>query len=331
MTARKAALELAIEGGPVLTGKINPRLVRLSLSEKREDDADEMDLVLQNADGLLEIPETGVTLSLALGWESGGDVPVGLVDKGKFIVDEVGQEGPPDRITIKARSADMTGALRKLRTQSWTDIALGDLLDEIAGRHGRAARVEAGLAVARIDAIEQEGKSDLAFVRDLGRRFDAIATWKNGLLLFLPIGGSSTASGAALDTLALTKRQGWRWTYRQADRENFDGAEAQWQDQGAARRRTVQVGGDNRRRLKNVYASESEARQAAEAAASRAARKPFRFTYDLAIAEPALQPDMKVALQGWGDKIDGTPWLIESVRTEMGARGLHQSIEMESA
>ena len=51
-----------------------------------------------------------------------------------------------------------------------------------------------------------------------------------------------------------------------------DGAEAQWHDQGAARRRTVKVGGDNRRKLKRVYASEAEAKQAAQAAAGRAAR-----------------------------------------------------------
>ena len=331
MTARVAGVELAMAGGGDLMARISPRLVGLELTEKREDAADEMNLVLDNADGLLAVPEPGQLLTLALGWRSGRGVPVGMVDKGRFTVDEVGAEGPPDQVTVRARSADMTGLLRKRRTVSWTDTTLGSILGRIADRHGRFARVESALAAQPIAAIEQEGKSDLAFVRDLGRRYDAIATWKNDMLLFLPIGASSSAGGAALAGVALAKRDGWRWTFSQAERENYDGAEAQWHDQAAARRRTVKVGGDNRRKLKRVYATEAEARQAAEAAAQRAARKPYRFTYDLALADPALQPDMRVALSGWGGRIDGIEWLIESVRTSFGPDGLKQSIEMESA
>lgn len=331
MTVRRAAIQLALESGEDLADKINPRLVNLSLTESREGEADEIDIRLQNADGLLQIPEPGAVLTLAMGWASGADVPIGLVAKGRFTIAEVGQEGPPDVITFKGQSADMTGQLRQRRTKTWRDRSLGSVLDEIAARHGRTARIEPGLAGLAITIIEQEGKSDLAFVADLGRRYDAIATWKDGRLLFLPIGASATGSGQALATLTLSKRDGLRWTFSQADRERYDGAEAQWQDQDAARRRTVSTGGENRRKLKRVYANEAEARQAAEAASGRAARAPFRFTFDLATADCSLQPDMKITLSGWGAKIDGISWLVQSVRTEFGAYGLRQSIELESA
>lgn len=331
MAALKAAIALTLEGGADLADKINPRFISLSLTENREAEADEIDIRLQNTDGLLAIPKTGAVLNLSLGWESGDGVTLGLVEKGRFTIDEVGQEGPPDTIIIKGRSADLTGLLRQRRTKIWRDTNLGSVLGEIAARHGRTARVATDLVDLPIAAIEQEGKSDMAFVADLGRRYDAIATWKNGFLLFLPIGNSAAVSGAPLDAGALTKRDGWRWTFNQADRENYDGAEAQWLDQDAGRRRTVRVGGDNRRKLKRVYASEAEARQAATAATSRAARAPFRFTYDLAIADPALQPDTPVSLSGWGETIDGLDWLVESIRTDFDARGLHQSLEMESA
>lgn len=331
MTARRAAIQLALEDGTDLADKINPRLVSLSLTEKREGEADEIDVRLQNADGLLQIPEPGAVLALAMGWTSGDDVPIGMVAKGRFTVDEVGQEGPPDVVTFKGRSADMAGQLRQRRTKTWRDTNLGSILGEIAARHGRSARVESGLAALAVQVIEQEGKSDLAFVADLGRRYDAVATWKDGRLLFLPIGAAATASGQALAGLTLTKRDVGRWTFSQAERDNYDGAEAQWQDQDEGRRKTVSTGGDRRRRLKRVYASEAEARQAAEGAKSRAARAPYRFTCDLAIGDPALQPDMKVTLQGWGAKIDGISWLVESIRTDFGAEGLRQSIELESA
>lgn len=331
MTAHKAIVALSVEGGGNLADKVNPRLSRLTLSEKREDDADELEMTLDNADGLLAIPEPGKVLVLAIGWESGDGVPIGLVDKGRFTVDEVGAEGPPDVVTVKARSADLTGRLRQRRTKAWKDTTLGAVLRDIAARHGRTAQVEAGLAGKPLKAIEQEGKSDMAFVRDLGRRFDAVATWKDGKLIFLPIGASATVGGTPLAAVTLTRRDGWRWSWRQAERDGYDGAEAQWHDQEGARRRTVKTEGDKRRKLKRVYASEAEAKQAAEAAAGKARRKPLAFTYDLAIADPTLQPDAKVTLQGWGPRIDGVTWLVTSVRTELAGNGLRQSVEFESA
>lgn len=332
----KAILSLSLSDGTDLADKVNPRFVSLSLSEARENEADELELTLHNHDRALAIPETGVTLNLALGWDAAADEDMGtaqpgLVDKGQFKVDEVGESGPPDIVTIKARSADMTGLFRQLRTKSWKNTTLGTVLNEIAARHGHSVKVGGDLAGRAIDVIEQDGKSDMAFVRDLGRRYDAIATRKGGVLIFTPIGAGTSASGEALDSITLTKRDGWSWKFNQADRESYDGAEAQWQDSDAGRRKTVTTGGENRRKLKRVYASEAEAKQAAEAATTRAARKPYAFTYDLAIADPALQPDMKVTLQGWSERIDAIQWLIVSVRTEHGAGGMKQSIEMESA
>lgn len=353
MTSRRAAIALTLEDGTDLADKVRPRLLSLRLTEKREDDADEIDLVLHNTDGLLAIPRTGVRLALALGWEAGADVPLGLVDKGRFTIDEIELSGEPDQLSIRGRSADLTGALRKRETKVWRDTTLGSVLGQIAARHNRFARIGGGLADAAIDVIEQEGKSDMAFVRDLGKRYDAVATWKDDFLLFLPIGSGTTAGGAPLAGLVLTRRDGASWTFREGQRENYKGAEAQWHDPDSGRRRTVKVDGpatppDPRdtgdgesggrtsppepKKLKRVYASEAEARQAAEAAASRAARTPYEFSFDIAIADPAIQPDMKVALQGWNPVIDGIAWLVKSVETSFdGSGGLRQRLELESA
>lgn len=348
MTARIAAISLTLEDGTDLADKVRPRLLSLRLTEKREDDADEIDLLLQNTDGLLAIPRTGVRLALALGWQTGapedGGVPLGLVDKGRFTIDEIELAGPPDRLSIRGRSADLTGALRKRETRTWRDTTLGAVLTEIAGRHGRTARISGDLGGRAIAVIEQEGKSDMAFVRDLGKRYDAVATWKDDFLLFLPIGSATTAGGQALPQVVLTRGSGTNWSFREGQRESYKGAEAQWHDPDSGRRRTVKVDspatrtveGENAptepKKLKRVYASEEEARQAAEAAASRAARTPYEFSFDLAVADPAIQPDMKVTLQGWNPTIDGIAWLVKSVETSFdGSSGMRQRLELESA
>src|SRR3546814_10890009 len=67
--------------GNDLTDRLRPRLVSLSLSEKRGDEADQLDTVLDDSDGMLAIPKEGAVLRVQLGWKQGRDVTAGLVDK----------------------------------------------------------------------------------------------------------------------------------------------------------------------------------------------------------------------------------------------------------
>jgi phage protein D len=198
MAANKAGLRLTLDDGTDLADRIDPRLLELTLVEKRGGEADELSLTLHNHDGQLRAPEEGRYIRLALGWVSGEDVGVGLIDKGAFRVDEVEESGPPDKIQIRARSADFTGPARQRRVKVWKDTTLGAVLAAIAARSGLAAQVHPDLAGLPIATLEQHNKSDHALVQDLGARYDAVATWKNRQLLFMPIGSATTASGKAI-------------------------------------------------------------------------------------------------------------------------------------
>lgn len=330
MTANKAGARLTLDGVD-LADKVNPRLVELTLTEKRGGEADELSLTLQNADGTLAMPAPGKIIALALGWEQGDDVAVGLVDKGRFTVDEVEASGPPDRIMIRARSADLSGSYRQRQTKSWKATTLGAVLSDIAGRHGVTAQVHLDLAGKAIAALYQNGKSDMALVKDLGSRYDAVATWKDRRLIFMPVGSATTASGAAIPSHTLTRQDGWSWSFTRAQRDENDGVEAEWHDQDAGRRKKHSTGGSNTKKLKRVYATEADAKQAAEAEAKKRARGGYRFEYDLAQADCRIQPNQHVRLSGWNRTIDAVKWLVETVETTHGAAGIRQKITLESA
>lgn len=161
----------------------------------------------------------GARLTVQLGWDRGTGVAVGLVNKGSFLVDEVGWQGPPDVVTIRAHSADFADTFRKRRTRTWKDKTLGAMLQEVAGAHGLTAKVHGDLAGKQVTAAEQHNKSDMEFLRDLGRRYDAIATVKDGKLLFAPIDADTTASGQQLPSLTLTRSKGDRYRYERAARD----------------------------------------------------------------------------------------------------------------
>lgn len=150
--------------GVDLTDRIRPRLVSLALSEKRGDEADQLDVVLSDHDGMLAIPPEGAVLRLHLGWKQGRDVTPGLIDKGSFKVDDVSHSGPPDQITIRARAADFTSEIRNRRSQSWANTTLGAVLSEIASRNGLTARIASALASIALPALSQSRESDVAFL-----------------------------------------------------------------------------------------------------------------------------------------------------------------------
>jgi hypothetical protein len=74
VAANKAGLRLTLDDGTDLADRIDPRLLELTLVEKRGGEADELSLTLHNHDGQLVAPATGRYIRLALGWESGEDV-----------------------------------------------------------------------------------------------------------------------------------------------------------------------------------------------------------------------------------------------------------------
>jgi len=203
---------LAADASTRLMGKVRPRLISLTLSEKRGEDADQLDIALHDHDGRLEIPMPGQVIGLALGWLEGGEVAPGLVDKGLFKVDEAEWSGPPDIVTIRARSADFAAALNKRRERSHVATTLGDVVKKIAADNGLQASVAPELASIALPAWGQDQVSDGALLRALGRRYDAAATVKGGKLIFAPIGTGATASGLAIPAIAITRASGDRYT-----------------------------------------------------------------------------------------------------------------------
>jgi phage protein D len=228
--------------GTDLTERMRPRLVSLAISEKRGEEADQLDIVLDDADGLLAIPPEGARLLVMLGWKQGADVSPGLVHKGSFKVDDVTHSGPPDQIRIRARAADFTSAIRNRREQSWANTTLGAVLQDIAARNTLALRIAPDLAALALAALHQSRESDTAFLRRLGRENDAVATIKTGTLIFARKGAGTTSTGQPLPTLALTRRSGDGHTWQRQTRDGQAGVTAHWHDRKAARRQSITVG-----------------------------------------------------------------------------------------
>lgn len=312
--------------GRDLTPKIAPRLLDLTLTEQRGDEADQLDIRIHDHDGRMAIPNRGAVLTLALGWRDSG-----MVDKGTFRVDEVEHSGAPDIITLRARSADFSATLRTRRERSFDSTTLGAIVQTIAGDHGLTPRLGTALASIAIAHIDQTNESDGAFLRRLGETNDAVATVKRGSLLFSPIGAGTTATGLALPSVVIARSDGDQHRYHLADRDTYSGVRAEWHDATAAEKKTVLVGGgDNAKRLKETFATEADASAEATAEWGRIQRGKATLSYTLALGRPDIYPEQRARVRGIKRDIDETAWLIAKVTHTLGGGGFGTTLEMET-
>lgn len=319
--------------GKDLSDRLRPRLVSLSISEKRGDEADQLDIVLNDTDGQLGIAKEGAVLHVQLGWLQGRDVTVGLIDKGSFKADDVSHSGPPDQITIKARATDFTSQIRNRHQQSWKNTTLGAVLKDIAGRNGLTLKCAADLASIALPSISQSRESDIAFLRRLGRENDAVATIKDKHVIFARKGAGATTSGKALPTLMIRRTDGDRHNWQRQKRDGQEGVTASWHDKKGAKRQTVTVGkADGAKKLRKIHPDEASAKRAALAERDRLKRAPATFDMKLALGRADAIPEIRVKVSGYKDEIDATTWLISEATHRLDkAGGFVTEVKMETA
>lgn len=220
----RAILRIAVDGLE-LPELLTRRITSLTHTDNRGFEADTVDLEFDDSDGRLDLPAKGAILTLAIGWAS-----TGLIEKGSYVVAEVGHRGAPDILAIRATSADLAAGLSTQRERAWDNTTIGAIVATIADENGLTPMVHASLAGIAIDHLDQTNESSANFLTKLAERNDAIATVKAGRLLFTPAGAGITASGKPLPRLTITRQSGDRHNFLLADRNTWQGVRALYHD-----------------------------------------------------------------------------------------------------
>jgi Phage protein D len=313
-------------GGKDVTDKLRPRLSRLVMTSTRGGQADELELELDDTDGKLDLPDDGAELRAMIGFESSG-----VQLQGTYTVDDVEHRGTPDMLHITSRSAKLATGINTRKERSWSNTTVGHLIEVIAGENGLTPKVSAKLAAIAVDQIDQT-ESDIAMLKRLGGMWDAVATVKDGNLLFMPIGEASTVSGKVLPVATITRGAGDNHRYLKSKQKAYTGVRARWHDQDKAQGRSVLAGDKGHvKTLRGQFATEADAKREAEAEKARMARGAASFELHLAVGRPDLMPEMQVKLSGWKPKIDGVEWIVTKVvHTVDASGGYTTSIELEN-
>ncbi|PWC23987.1 phage late control D family protein [Brenneria nigrifluens DSM 30175 = ATCC 13028] len=329
---------------------LDERLISLSMTDNRGFEADQVTLSVDDTDGRINLPPRGAELSVSMGWK--GEA---LVYKGLFIVDEVAHSGPPDTIEITARSADFRDEFNVKREVSWHDVTVERVVSAIAHRYSLKPYISTQLMDLEIDHADQTQESDMSFLTRMADMLGAIATVKNGCLLFILPGGGVSASGKPLPAAEITRSSGDRHSFRIADRDAYTGVRAYWLDLNFGKKKKVSVkkrttratkkkqeksssregdymeGADgNVYVLRKTYQNETAARRAAAAKWQQLQRGAAQFSITLARGRADLYPEVPVSVSGFKSDIDNQEWIISRIEHVIDGNGFTSQLELEA-
>lgn len=269
------AFQILADGADI-TGKLNDRLVDLTVTLHEVGSADEVKIKLDDRDFAIDPPRKGAILTVLMGYAStmpaAADDMQGLALMGTFAVRSRKRHFDKSQgatLEIIGKSADFGKEAKRPRTEDHKDTTLGDVLRKIAGRHGWQTKISSRFDKLKVAYEAQGEESDIHLVTRLAMELDAVAPIANGKLLFLD-------RDELFSSIVLTKTDFIECTVSDDDRAKHSKATAHYHDQGKHERIPVTVAGDGsegpEHMLRHTFHDADRAKAGAEGKSSQLGR-----------------------------------------------------------
>jgi phage protein D len=313
-----------IADGTDITALINDRLLMLRISDKPGMESDEFELRIDDRDQAVALPARGGRVEVLLGYEGQA-----LTRMGAYTVDEVQLSGPPDTLVIRGKASDMRGSGKTIRSGSWENVPLSDIVTDIAKRNGWEAVCPVTTKVERID---QRNESDFNFVTRLARQYDSTAKVAEGKLLVMPRQAGQSVTGKTLGVVTLSKTDVTRYEFRLSDRSTQKAVKTQHQDKQTGELQVVEVANaDSPSGLppvhtdRHIYPNKTAAQQAAKARLAAFNRSTAAVRLEMP-GRTDLFAERSISAQGFKPGLDGE-YLVDSVEQVFTAAGWNTTVE----
>lgn len=299
---------LILADGIDVTLAFKDRLVSLTINDEAGGKSDKAELAIDDRDYLVDLPETGAKLEIALGFVGA------LTQIGTYTVDDTSGEIAPDTMTISAKATDMLSDIRARKTRAWRDVTVEDIVGKIAGEHDLEPQVSDSLKSHFFAYQAQTSESDLGFLTRLAKDLDAVSKPAGKYLVFTKRGEGKTANGTALPVFPILRSQMSSGSWQITGRGKYGRVVAEWGERGTAIPHKVTAGDkEPELKLRHRYASEAEAKRAAQSALDRSRRGSSKISIELAGFWGDLMAEAKVNLIGIKPELSGE-WLITRVQ-----------------
>lgn len=338
MNNRPAFVLLA--GEKDITRAVLPFLVSISVVDDTGFGSDTLEIVLADQNGTLELPRRDSWLSLRMGYADGV-----MRDFGKYAVDEVSAEGPPDVITIHAKAVPMASgkaapradgsmspvgdSLHTQKKRDWPAGIFGAIVTKIiAENHSlstSAFTTDKTISQLALPTQYQDNESDLAFLTRICRANGLICKIVDGHLIINRVSSAATDTGKPLPVISIRPADVSNWRIVFGRNKPYASAVARYYDKKAGREIEVVVGsGEPTFRFQHLSADRDSAERDARARINALLEGLSEVTVNMPM-NPTIIAEQPLDLAGFRDGLNGR-WLSSRVEHRLSDAGATTAI-----
>lgn len=313
-----------IADGKDITTLINDRLLSLRTSDKPGMESDDFELRIDDRDQAVALPSRGAGIEVYLGYTGQA-----LTRLGRYTVDEIELSGPPDTLVIRGKASDMRGSGKTVRSGSWENVPLQQIVRDVAARNGWQPVCPVQTKVPRVDQLNE---SDYNFITRLAKQYDCTAKLADGKLLVMPRQGGQTASGKNLSPVVLRRSDLSRYQFRLGDRNTQKAVRTKHQDKKSGALKVVELDNDDLpnglpavHTDRHIYPNKSAAEQAAKARLAAFNRSTAGVRLEMA-GRTDVFAERSIIVQGIKPGLDGE-YLAEAVEQLFTSSGWTTTVE----
>jgi hypothetical protein len=317
----KLMLRVVVEGVDI-TNKVQDRLLSLSVTDKSGIESDGYQLTLDNRDGKISIPNTGVKISISAGIEQ-------LYYLGSFTVDSVSESGPVRTLTLSGSSADLTAQLKSHQQANWDNTKLEDVLNTIAVRHKLELALHDRFKAITIEHLDQTGESDLALITRLAKDYNALFKIADSKLIFTQKQAAQTLNGKQMPAQLIDVKSLTQWQYQQSERSEVTQVKSKWRDKEESNERWEALGEKGVLHIINtLFRSKIDAIEAAKSQLEKLQSSKETLSLTMAVTKktPLIRAEHRIMVSELNPSANGE-WVAESVTHNISNQGYSLQIE----
>lgn len=292
-------ISVSVNGAPV-SGVFYSYLVSATIHDAPGQEADTIELKFDDGGNVVAMPSKGAIIVVIFGFRDAAGIGAGQ-KMGVFVVEKTSIEGGEEGefLTLSGRSADMRSDVKEPLSEHFDKKTVGDIVKELAGRHGLGSKVDPDLAGIQLEYIARYEQSAVDFLTRLADRVGGMFAIKDGKFLFLKRG--------LLPSAVIDKSECESWSFEVEPRPLFGKVQAGWYDRSKnavtyEEESTGQQGPV--KRLRKVLGSADEAKKAAKSEGQRLGRATGSGTITLA-GRPDIMADAPIMTTGFRSEANG--------------------------
>lgn len=218
---------------------------------------------------------------------------------GLYYRDEAKFSKPPALLNITGHANYMGNAFKMIKDRDWHEKTLGEIVTQIAEENGYEARIDEELAEIDTEHLDQSTTSDMEFLMDTARKYDAVFKITEGILYFGKRGQLRALSGELVLPVFVHEDECLNYEGLIQERSVFTGVKARWWDKTKAEE-VMELQGEegNTKTLPHRYSTQALAKAAAEAEWNELEKEAETFSFTC-VGNPLIMAETPVILLGF--------------------------------